>query len=372
MIAVGAVAGGKDLGIAGAQGAVGGDGAADAQLQPGRLGQLRAGGDADGRDHEIRAKGQVAGVYGQPVAVRADAVHPVPVVQAHPALLEQFAYRFGQFPVQPGQEPGPRLHQVHRQPQVDQGLGHLQGDVAHAQDHRPLRLALTQKSLDAATVLQVLDREHAGQVHALDGGADRGGAGGDEQPVPVHDKGGPVAAAAVHRARVPVDPLHPVAGAQVDALLVAEGGGAAHHQVVQLAGRVGDVVGDVAGAVGHVRALFEHRDLEFRVVAAGAAGRAHAGGVTADDDESHGVTSSFGGRRGRQGRSRRVRAAREKVNGYRPGPRPPARWEIQASGQHCLSLRARLAYDGRTRPGPTRVGPSPRKPEHKPQSGQLP
>ena len=348
MKAVGAVTGGKDLGITGAQRAVGGDGATDAQLQPGLLGKACTGGDADGRDHQVRGKGQVAGVYAQPVAGGSDAVHPVAVVQAHPALLEQFAHRFGQLPVQPGQQPHVRLDQVHRQPQVRQGLGHFQGDVAHAQDHRPLRLALAQELLDAPAVFQVLDREHAGQIHALDGRPDRGGAGGNEQPVPGQGKGRAVAAAAVHRARAPVDTFHSVAGAQVDPLLVAEGGGAAHHQVVQFAGRVGDVVGDVAGAVGHVRALFEHRDFEFRVVAASATGRAHAGGVTADDDKSHGLTSSFGGRCGLQGRELRVRVTPGKVNGFGTGvsatKNPPKRAD-------CLSPCAPLAYDGRTPSG---------------------
>ena len=93
------------------------------------------------------------------------------------------------------------------------------------------------------------------------------------------------------------------------------------------------------------------RQWRTRIAALSAAGTIALGavvGVTADDDKSHGLTSSFGGRCGLQGRELRVRVTPGKVNGFGTGvsatKNPPKRAD-------CLSPCAPLAYDGRIASG---------------------
>ena len=86
---------------------------------------------------------------------------------------------------------------------------------------------------------------------------------------------------------VRVDGLDAVADAQIDPLRLPEDLGPAHRQLVEMPTAVGDGIQHAAGASGNIVSLFQHDDIDVRCIAFNPAGRAHAGGITADHHKSH-------------------------------------------------------------------------------------
>ena len=76
-------------------------------------------------------------------------------------------------------------------------------------------------------------------------------------------------------------------GQKIDPLLLSEDLGAAHHQILYGTIRVRDVVRHSAGAVGNVLGFFQHGNRKIGLVAFGAAGRAHSGGIASDNHKIH-------------------------------------------------------------------------------------
>jgi len=82
------------------------------------------------------------------------------------------------------------------------------------------------------------------------------------------------------------DVQHFVPGADVNAALGAEIVRRMHDQVVGAGNDARNQVGQPAGAVRDGLALLQHHHFHLRVDPAGAAGRAHSGGISADDHQT--------------------------------------------------------------------------------------
>ena len=189
---------------------------------------------------------------------------------------------------QPGQKRLPGLDHVDGDTALPQSLAHLQGDVAHADDHGFLDIPLVDVLLHGPAVGQAFQDHHPGQIDTRYGRFGRHGAGGDQQAVIGEGMFMPFAIPCGDGLVLRVDGGGFDAGSQVDALLVPEDFGPPDHQILDGAVGVGNVVRHAAGAVGHVGGFFENGHREIRLVAFGPAGGAHAGGIAADDEKIHG------------------------------------------------------------------------------------
>ena len=78
-------------------------------------------------------------------------------------------------------------------------------------------------------------------------------------------------------------------GQQINALFVAKNLGMPYNQVFNVPIRRRQIVGQASGAVRYIHGFFENRYLQIRLIALGAAGGAHAGGISTDYDEFHGI-----------------------------------------------------------------------------------
>ena len=173
-----------------------------------------------------------------------------------------------------------------RPPPVER-LGHLQPDVARA-DHRDVAAP------EAAGLLQqvdpVVDGLHAadpGRVDAGEVGADRVGAGAEDQLVEAEPVGAvAVEVADLDGAGVEVDADRLLPHAHVDALLPAEHVGRAGDEVVGVGHVAGHEVGDAAGRVARAGAALEGHDVEVGPQPSGLRRRRHPRGVPSDDDEA--------------------------------------------------------------------------------------
>ena len=72
-----------------------------------------------------------------------------------------------------------------------EGLGHLEPDVAGADDQRRFRVAVAQSAVEVECLGHVMQQVHAGQVDARERRHDRVGAGADDEPVVGDDLGPP-------------------------------------------------------------------------------------------------------------------------------------------------------------------------------------
>ena len=162
-----------------------------------------------------------------------------------------------------------------------QHVGHLQADVAAAEDDGPPRTG-GHRGADRGAVGEPVDPVHAVGVEPRHVGAQRRPAGGDDEVVVAEGR----PAARGDGAGVEVDRLGAGADADLDVLRL-ELGRRAGDELVAVLDLAADPVGDAAGGVGDVRALLEDDDLQLARVAQppGLRGRGHAGGVPADDDE---------------------------------------------------------------------------------------
>ena len=171
----------------------------------------------------------------------------------------------------------------------DERLGHLEPDVAAADDDHPLAAALLG---EGEQLRAVLERLHAPDLIAV--GARQIGPGGpcagaDEQVVEA-DAEGAVVAAVVHLdlTAIEVDPHDLVTDPHVDAVVVAQLIGRAGDERVDVDHVARHEVGDAAGAVAGALAPLEGHDLEVGPQAAGVGGCRHPPGVATDHHESLG------------------------------------------------------------------------------------
>jgi hypothetical protein len=167
----------------------------------------------------------------------------------------------------------------------DQGLGHLEPDVAGADDQRAADLLRVEQVAQRDRVLEPPDREHVvvtghRQPH-------RRAASGHDQAV-VADLEVRAGLPVPHDALLGVDPGGLGAEPQVEPAPVAEEVRRVREQGLGLLDDPGDVVGDAAQPVRGVAAALEHDDPELRVDAPRRGGRGHARGAAADDDQPAG------------------------------------------------------------------------------------
>jgi hypothetical protein len=82
-----------------------------------------------------------------------------------------------------------------------------------------------------------------------------------------------------------------MAGQQVNALFIAKYLGVSYDQILDVSFRRRQIVRQASGAVRYIHGFFQNRYIQVRLIALGAAGGAHAGGISTDYDEFHGVPS---------------------------------------------------------------------------------
>ena len=77
-------------------------------------------------------------------------------------------------------------------------------------------------------------------------------------------------------------------GQQINTLLVAKYLGLTDDQVLDVPIRRRQIVGQASGAVGYIHGFFQNRYLQIRLIALGAAGGTHSGGIATDNDKFNG------------------------------------------------------------------------------------
>ena len=184
-------------------------------------------------------------------------------------------------------------------------LGHLEPDVAGADDHRAADLAVLEGAHQCERVAHCVQEMHpvvgAEEVESGDRRSDRGRAGADDQRVVVDRFFGAVGGGdddvvgvGVDSAGDGVEPQRHAGGLEV--------GGGAVGEVVPVADLAGDVVGDAADRVVRVGVGEHDCDLGGRVELADAERSGDASVATADRNQSH---RAFTWRARRRSRDRR-------------------------------------------------------------------
>ena len=167
------------------------------------------------------------------------------------------------------------------------GLGHLQPDVAAADDHDALHVPGVQLGAQCGAVVEGLHAVDPGRVDPRHRRARRDAAGGvDEVVVRLVVLAPRVEVAGPHGARRQVDPDDLGARAQVDAV-AAVLLGSAGDELVHVLDRTADPVGDAAGRVRGVAPALEGDDLQLVGAAtlARLARGAHPRRVATDHDQ---------------------------------------------------------------------------------------
>ena len=218
----------------------------------------------------------------------------VPVSTSTPWLVSWSWTQGAEFGVDGGQDLGQLFHLGDGQPAGGERVGHLQADVAGADDHRDGRCSFLQGAHEGEGVAHRVQQVHAvggaELVQAADRGPDRDGAGADDELV-VADQlvgaagGGDqeLAGGDVDAAGGGVQPQPHPGGLQV--------GGGAVGEVAPVGDLAGDVVGDAADGEVRVGVRDDHADVGGRVELAGAQRGADPGVAAADHDQVHGSGS---------------------------------------------------------------------------------
>jgi len=79
-----------------------------------------------------------------------------------------------------------------------------------------------------------------------------------------------------------------MAGQQIKALFVPKYLGLTYYQIFDVSIRRRQIVGQASGAVGYIHGFFKDRYFQIWLIALGAAGGTHAGGIATDNDKFHG------------------------------------------------------------------------------------
>jgi hypothetical protein len=79
-----------------------------------------------------------------------------------------------------------------------------------------------------------------------------------------------------------------MAGQQIDTLLVAKYLGVTYYKILDVSIRRRQIIGQASGAVGYIQGFFQNRYLQIRLIALGAAGGTHPGGISTDNNKFHG------------------------------------------------------------------------------------
>ena len=265
---------------------VGADPAVVAQGQPGLVGQGRVGPDPEPEHDQVGLHDPVGGADrpDPAVAVGVEAGDGGVGVDVDAELLHRLVHQLAHVGIERAHGLGGLVDHGYRHLPAGQGLGHLHPDVAAAHHHGPPRPEPFQAGQQRGAVVQGLDTEDPDGVTAGKGRSHRHGAGGQDQVVealPVAAAGGQVTHR--HRPGLEVDRLHVGEHAQVDAVgpmrLRCPG-----DQPLPVGDVAGHPVGDAAGRIGAVGPTLEGDHLEL--VAGqplGLGGRAHPGGIAADD-----------------------------------------------------------------------------------------
>ena len=187
-----------------------------------------------------------------------------------------------------------------RAPPLDVGLGHLEPDVAAADDDDPPAplVGERQQHLGVGEALHAVDE---GEVDAGQVRSHRLAAGGDQQLVVADElRGAGVLVEHLDLALGDVDRRRVVVGAHVDAALAVGLGGAGHEGLDAAGDQTTHEERDAAGRVAREPRLLEHDDLGVRARGLDARGRRHAGRVAPDDQRSQRHRPVLTGRRRRQ------------------------------------------------------------------------
>jgi hypothetical protein len=84
-----------------------------------------------------------------------------------------------------------------------------------------------------------------------------------------------------------------MAGQDFNTLFCAKYFGLSDNQLFDTPPGISNIVRYASGAVRYVQALFKDPDIKIRQIALGTAGRAHAGGISADNNKIHGSLPGF-------------------------------------------------------------------------------
>jgi len=79
-----------------------------------------------------------------------------------------------------------------------------------------------------------------------------------------------------------------MAGQQIDTLLVAKYLSVTYYQIFDVSIRRRQIIGQASGAVGYIQGFFQNRYFQIRLIALGAAGGTHPGGISTDNNKFHG------------------------------------------------------------------------------------
>ena len=138
---------------------------------------------------------------------------------------------------------------------------HLQSDVAAADDHRPIHFAVGKPPVNPIDVVEVAEREDAGQIDSRQRRPHRLGPGGQHQHVVrLMADGARLEVLHLDGAVLPVDAADFVPGANLDVEQIAEPLGRGHQQMAPVGDHPADVVRQSAVGERDVAAPLEDED----------------------------------------------------------------------------------------------------------------
>jgi hypothetical protein len=79
-----------------------------------------------------------------------------------------------------------------------------------------------------------------------------------------------------------------MAGQHINVLFVSKYLGVTYDQILDVSIRRRQIIGQASGAVRYIQGFFQNRYLQVRLIALGAAGGTHPGGISTDNDKFHG------------------------------------------------------------------------------------
>jgi len=259
-----------------------------AQRDPGLTRQPGAGGDTDRQDHEFggesaRPRLHLLHTTGTPVVTPFQ--HGIAELEIDAVRFHDAADTIGEFGIEQAEKLLAALDQAHLQAARREILGHLQPDVAAADDHGVSRGAALDVGVDGDGILHHVERENPIEIETGDSELDRCRPGRDQQLIVADDRLVATPPPHMHFAARGIDRDDLVVQLHRDRPL-----GELRHRARDQRGGIGhdatEPVRQSALAIGGEAAAIEGGDRQFRVAAPRLGGRAHPRRIGPDDRQT--------------------------------------------------------------------------------------
>ena len=263
------------------------DGVADAERNPGLGRQLRIRAHAETENDHVGREGPLVGHNGLYTAgVHLEGLEGLFAIELDAGLDEGIGNKGSHVGVQRVHDLDAPVHKGNVQSPHDQRFGHLEADIAPADDDSPFRLFRIHGVADGDPALEGVEAIDPQGVATRDPGAERQGSRCDQEMI----VGLPPSFLALEAIHVDapvfgVDLLDLMEHPGVDTVIGFECLRSHRDEGLDVVDNLADVVGDASGRVGGVGASLECNDVQILAQPLCLGGGAHPCGVPADDHE---------------------------------------------------------------------------------------